>query len=60
MKFIGREQDLWCLHTKTAVIFTLSLDICMHTYSVGMGILLRNNDTSVEYTGQATYSAVMT
>jgi len=60
MKFTGHQQDLWCLHTKTAVILTLSLDICMHTYSVDMGILLRNNDTLVEYTGRATYSAVMT
>jgi len=60
MKFVEREQDPWCPHTKTGVILTLSLDICMHTHSVDMGILLRNNDTSVGYTGHATFSAVMT
>jgi len=35
MKFTGHEQDPWCSHTKTAVILTLSLDICMHAYTFG-------------------------
>jgi len=60
MKFAGHEQDPWCPHTKTAVILTLSLDVCMHTHSVDLEILLRNNGSLVEYTGRATFSAVMT